>query len=137
MCSSDLDTNWYNPLPYSPSQEQVNLCLGNNCIVGWYTKTNAYDIAGCFTKVPTGLRAKAVIDCETGKGTLISPDTEYPYLCTALPPGTNPNDFACNDIEHSIASPVLEMFTDFSCKTAYYMTIFGGALIVLIVFAAL
>lgn len=118
------------PIPFfDVPQSSIDECISISCVMGFESKTvNTY---GCFSCVPNGIRATNSNDC-CGKAKQTD-DGEYGYLCMA-----EEEDEKCNESEKGIAEFVqsIGLFTD-NCKFAYYAAIFGGFMMMLIVFAAI
>lgn len=114
-------------------------CVSLLCNVGRKIDTQGgerVDSYACFSLVPNGLRAKLPDDCVQDK-TLINAESDYPYLCTAFPPGVEPSTRTCNAAMEGIADIVQSFLPDLGCTSAFYIAVFGGAMIILMTFAAL
>ena len=119
-------------------------CSQNNCFIGRQTESATFgaplapDTFGCFQSVPDGLLAKSKEDCKND-GTAFTTDDDYDILCKAYPPGVDSSTRECNAAMTGIANIIQDIAPDLDlgCRTSFYITIFGGALIVLMIFAAM
>lgn len=89
----------------------------------------------CVNCVPNGKYGEGTTACCSGHVESTSQTTDSGntvWLCKAPPPGT----VECNAAENAVASILMGFMPDLPCKTAYYMTIFGGGFLALLIFAA-
>lgn len=119
--------------------EDKNLCFGNLCKIGTYQRSGILvpDIFGCFSCVPDGLRAKAGECCNDE--VIIDNKDDYLVLCKALAPGVDPSTRECNSAMEGVGSIVQQIVPDLNlgCRSAFYITVFSGAMIIMFIFAAI
>ena len=134
----------------SPTNIALQTCTANLCEVGRKSRELggkdflAVDVYGCFTCVPSGVRAVSKDACCSKESEKISDGGTYDDLCISSgedDPNKPSKSAVCgNDIEKTLAGfldPV-EFADDYTCKQKYYLTTFGGgALLLLFVLAAL
>jgi len=125
-----------NILTQTPLQTDIDNCLGSDCLVGRHPESTIIiespDTFGCFGCVPNGLRVQNPDDCCSKDATKLEYKDGYDHLCKALPSGVDPSTRICNSFEQAIADMVNGMGLNMGCKSAYYLTIFGGGFLLLI-----
>lgn len=123
-----MDVSW---LTGNLKIESIDPCLGLECKVGRHGESWELDTMGCFSCVPDGLRAQSTSDCCSGKSTTFEYKDGFDYLCMALDPDEPSQQ--CNSNEETIASIMMGIAPGLSCKSAYYLTIVGGAFALLLI----
>ncbi len=119
-----------------PTDGSKETCIANQCEVGTLSVTGLNTYV-CWSLVPNGWRTDNINNCEND-GLVIDPtDSEYGVLCRAYASGVDPSTRDCNAAMEGIASMVQEFMPDMGCRTAFYMTIFGGSIMLLMIFAAM
>jgi len=125
----------------TPSQSDIDLCIGLKCAVGREIKeiiTNIPDVYGCFDCVPVGLRATTEEKC-CSSTSIISPYDEYDHLCVSSGDPTDPNkpdtsDQCTSATQESLGS-LLNSFSwtrEMGCKSQFYLVAFGGGFLAFI-----
>jgi len=117
----------------NPSQPLIDSCIGSGCFIG--VKPDAgpltYDAFVCLSCVPTGLRSDNPSRCCSGQA--ISSDfKDYDYVCKSI----DADDTCTTDLQKSLGSLLGKVFPDMGCKTRFYITVFGGGLLSLVLILA-
>ena len=116
------------------NSEDKALCISNYCDIGYKIESSwaVANIPICYSCVPSGYLASSGSACCESSSTW---NEDY-VLCKAYPPNVDPSTYQCNDAERGIADMLSELGMDFSsCKTAYTLAIFGGGMLILMLFA--
>ena len=121
-----------------PTQKALELCTQNLCEVGRYSKESSIDLYGCFDCVPVGARATRASLCCSGVAETLEKGGTYDKLCISSggddPNKPDPSSACSNEFQKTLAGMVdsVEFFDGNSCKTNYYLVVFGGGAIFLI-----
>jgi hypothetical protein len=127
--------NWENGQNYKdylPSGDNEALCTANGCAIA-RMPTFGIDKKIC---VPYALESWYVTNADLCKQGLCSAPYDSSFsLCKTCDSGETPQ--VCTSNEKAIASILQSMAPNLSCKTAYYMTIFGGGFLALLLLVAI
>jgi len=128
-CSTPYGMCMYNiPATSVYTSGDAMQCKALECKVG-NSKSPLNDQGVCFSCVPAGYYVQAIMDCCSQDAVQYDADE---FLCKAVNPD-NPVA-TCNAAEQTIANIVYGMgLKSLSCKMAYYLVIFGGAMVLFLV----
>ncbi len=109
--------------------ENREKCVASKCFIAEQVKTGT-NIDVCLPTVPNEWVAESAEGCEN----CFSDYGKDKYLCRECEPD-EPEPGRCNANEMGIAKIIYPKYID-DCKTAYYLIVFGGGLIVLMLILA-
>jgi len=115
--------------------DREDLCRADSqCVVARDLSEPIVEIKACYASVVDSQIAELEEDCQN----CASPYKDGKWLCRACTDEEikNPTP-TCNTVMREIGSVLREIAPDLSCKTAFYLTIVGGAFIILLIFATM
>ena len=136
--SFNQNWQWVDGTTYSKQLDSNDIieCKSSGCYVGTISEDYAFDKRLCLPYIPNGWLAEKGQGSDACESSVSTSFDDTHVLCRALNEGETPT--TCNSAEQGIANIVQSMgLSGDNCKSAYIIAIFGGAFLLLIVFAAL
>lgn len=122
-------------IPPRPTDQAIEICVANLCKVGMKSLSGINRYA-CLSLVPNGMRTNNPDNCKEDS-VVVDADDDYGILCKAYASGVDPSTRSCNAAMEGIAKIVQNFMPNMGCTSAFYIAIFGGGMIALMIFAAM